>query len=281
MSGTTTTGALRELGARKRLIVPVAAIAVLAALFVAGRGYTVERAATDILVDTPRSQAVDVGSRGDEAAAVPQIDTLATRARLLGNLMASGSIERAVARRAGVEPERLIVVPPPDTDAAATSAGIPDSAETTKPEAIVLTVTTDSTLPILHVVAQAPQAVTAERLASGAVAELKAYLGTVAATDEIPEAQRLNVSEIGVQRAVSVGRGPGPLAAIAVGLMILVAGCAALVMLPRWVRERRRDGAEDASEQANGSGLGHPPEAPASQNGAGRTASLPPATAGE
>jgi len=125
MSGVTATGALRELRARKLLLVPVAAIAVLAALLVAGRGYTVERAATDILVDTPRSQAVDIGTRGEEAAAVPQIDTLATRARLLGNLMASGSIERAVAERAGVDPGRLIVVPPPDTEAAATSAAAP------------------------------------------------------------------------------------------------------------------------------------------------------------
>jgi len=280
MSGLTMADALRELGARKRLIVPVAAIAVLAALLVAGRGYTVERAATDILVDTPRSQAVDIGTRGEEAAAVPQIDTLATRARLLGNLMASGSIERAVAERAGVDPGRLIVVPPPDTEAAATSAAAPDNAEVTEPEAIVLTVTTDSTLPILHVIAQAPQASTAERLASGAVAELKAYLGSVAATDEIPEAQRLHVSEIGAQRAVSVARGPGPLAAIVVGLMILVAGCAVLVMLPRWVRDRRRGGVEDASGEANGNGRVHPPEA-ASQNGTGRTPSLPPATAGE
>ncbi len=278
MRGMTATDVVLELWKRKFWVLPVIVVAVAAGLVVASRGFTVERASTDILVDTPRSQAVDIGTRGQQSETVPQIDTLATRARLLGNLMASGSIERAIARRAEVPLDRLIVVPPPDTDAADSADALPDAKDANEPDATVLTVTTDSSLPILHVVARAPSAATAERLAGGAVAELKAYLGSVAANDGIPEAQRLDVHEIGVQQAVTSPGGPGVGAAVAVALSVLALGCAVIVIASRAVASRGRP--VDPVERAKGNGhLG--PDHMASRNGSGHPVAPAPARSEE
>jgi hypothetical protein len=279
MKAMTATDVLRELWRRKLWVLPVIAVAAAAGVLVASRGFTVERASTDILVDTPRSQAVDIGTRGQQSEAIPQIDTLATRARLLGNLMASGSIERAIASRAGVSSDRLIVVPPPDTEAADSADGLPEAEGASKADATVLTVTTDSSLPILHVVAQAPNAATAQRLAHGAVAVLKAYLGSVAANDEVPEAQRLGVHEIGARQAVSSPGGPGMSAAFALAFSILALGCAVIVVLSRAVAGRGRHG--DPVAEVNGNGHVTPADHDASRNGSGHPARAPSAGFGE
>lgn len=281
MRAMTASDVLRELWRRKLWVLPVIVVAAAAGVLVAGRAFTVERASTDILVDTPRSQAVDIGTRGQQSETIPQIDTLATRARLLGNLMASGSIERSIASRAGVSPDRLIVVPPPDTEAADPDASLPEHEGASEADATVLTVTTDSSLPILHVVAQAPSAATAERLANGAVAELKSYLGSVAANDEIPEAQRLDVHEIGAQQAVSSPGGPGMGAAIAVALAILALGCAVIVVVSRAVTGRGRGGEGYAEVNGNGNGHVKPPHRGASRNGSGHPARAASARSGE
>jgi hypothetical protein len=240
----TASEALEELWHRKYLALPVLVLAVVAAIFVAGRGFTVYRASTDILLDTPRSQAVDIGTKGEQNDTVPEIDILATRARLLGNLMASGPVEQAIARRAGVDADRLIVVPPPDAEADESSLASKSSEDAAKADAIALTVTTDSTLPIIRVVGQAPDESTANRLVAGASRELEDYLGSVAADDDVPEIQRLEVDSIGLYPAVAQSGGPGAVAAILAALLVLAVGWGGIVVVSRALAERAAHGIE-------------------------------------
>lgn len=244
MNAMTATDALEELWHRKYLALVVIVLAVAAAVFVAGRGYTVYRASTDVLLDTPRSQAVDVGTTGEQNDTVPEIDILATRARLLGNLMASGPVEEAIARRVDVAPDRLIVVPPPDLEADDSSPASKTSEDAAKADAIALTVTTDSTLPIIRIVGQAPDEETANLLVAGASKELEDYLGSVASADEVPEIQRLEVDSIGLYPAIAQSGGPGGVAAILAGLLVLTVGWGAIVVVSRALAERSQIGVE-------------------------------------
>ena len=252
---------LRELWHRKLWVGLAIVVAAAAGLIVASRQYSVEQASADVLVDTPSSQVVDLGNGGQSAEVVPGIETLATRARLLGNLMASGSLKLAIAKSAGIKSEQLVVVPPPDSlDVEATP--VATGGGSAGADATILTLTTDSTLPILYASAQAPSAETAERLATGAVEELKRYLGSVAATDQIPEARQLVVSEIGTRRAAPVARGPSTPIAVLAALLVASLGCAAIVGLPRLARSWREAGETaveppDSLGSDNGNGNGH------------------------
>jgi hypothetical protein len=98
---------LRELWRRRVLVAVVAFIAVLIGGLLSyrigfppePRQYTVGVATTRVLVDTPQSQVIKVDPRGS--------DTLGLRAAVLANLMVEGEAKAAIARRAGLKPEKL------------------------------------------------------------------------------------------------------------------------------------------------------------------------------
>ncbi|MEZ5062950.1 MAG: hypothetical protein R2700_15835 [Solirubrobacterales bacterium] len=240
MTAMTATDFLAELWRRRYLALAVLVAAVAVGVFVAGRGYTVYRASTDVLLDTPRSQAVDVGTKGQQNDTVPEIDTLATRARLLGNLMASAPIENAIARRVELDPDRLIVVPPPDTEIDESLPAAQSREDADKAGATALIVSSDSTLPIIHVVGQAPDPDTANLLVAGAAREVERYLSSVASKDEVPDIQRLEVDSIGLHGAVAQRGGPGAVAAVLAALAVLAIGWGALVVVSRALADWRR-----------------------------------------
>ena len=103
---------------RRRMLVAVAGFVAFAAgwLFAFGpalsfppkpRGYTVGVATANLLVDTPRSQVIEVAPKGS--------DTLAARANVLANLMVDGGIKDAIAKRAGLPRRRSSPAPPRPT----------------------------------------------------------------------------------------------------------------------------------------------------------------------
>ena len=61
------------------------------------RSYTVGVANASVLIDTPKSQVVEVAPKGS--------DTLGPRANVLANLMVDGEIKNAIAARAGLRAE--------------------------------------------------------------------------------------------------------------------------------------------------------------------------------
>jgi hypothetical protein len=243
--------AARELWARRAWVAVAIAAAIACGLLVADQRYSVHEAEADILVDTQSSQVVDLGASNRDVETTPDIETLATRARLLGNLMASGPLKQAIAAEAGIRPELLVVVPPAST-LGGTAVPVAPAASRKVPErdATRLTLTADETLPILHATAQAPDGPTAEGLAHGAVTELEKHLGSLAAEDSIPEARRLVVSSIGVQGAVTVDRGPSAALIGAVVIAVLVASCGLIVLVPRLLSNWRPDEEAEAGDAA-------------------------------
>jgi hypothetical protein len=231
---------------RRRLIGLVLIFSALFGAYVAyrpglppeSRQYTVWLASADVLVDTADSQVVD--SQG------PDFLSLANRTSLLGNLIGTTPLRTAIAREAGVDPNRLVVVPPANTSSTVIGGTLPPTPVTTAAsrevpdsEVTQVTVSTDPSLPILRVGAQAPNASTASRLTTATSAALERHLETVSATEHIPAARKLVVRPLAAPTPVPETRGTprviGLLAAVMVGLL----GCAVIVTAPMIARRWR------------------------------------------
>jgi hypothetical protein len=249
---------------RKRLLAIILGVSILTGLLLAyspgfppqSRQYQVSLASSDILVDTSNSQVVDVGARG------PDLPTLASRANLLGNLVTVGPLKDAIAKSAGVSPDELAVVPPANAETPGVvpapvktnqSRNVPDA------EATILTLSTDDTLPILHVVAQAPDPTTASKLSGGTIVELEKYLGSVAATQDIPAAHQLVVRQFGTPLVGTATRGLPRSFALAATIILALIGCGTIVGGSWFVRSWRQ--IEEAERNAS-SGETPKPEPP-------------------
>jgi hypothetical protein len=251
---------LRDMQRHKALVAAVVVVSVAIGFLLAfkpgapphSRQYQQAIATSDILIDTRNSQVVDVGGRG------PDLSTLASRANLLGNLVVTGPLKETIAKSAGVSAEDLAVVPPANAE---TPGVAPAPVETGRgvhvpqSERSTLTFSTDNTLPILHVVAEAPDAETARELALATVVNLRKYLASIAVTQQIPPARQLVVRQFGAPNVTTVTRGtPHSLAfAVTVGLILL--GCGGIVG-GSWFARRWKEFAKDEDEAKDAGGKG-------------------------
>ena len=234
------------------------------------RKYNVGIASAEMLVDSPKSQVADLGG----GQALTDVGGLASRARLLANLMAISPLKERIARRAGVNPRRLIATAP-SVDLPKAKNALDASADGQK--ATTLTVDFNEVLPIITANAQAPSPEMAARISTAAVEELKAYLKTVAATDKVPGARQLVISPLGPARFATVARGPRRLFAILAGVFIFGLWCAGLVFGTRLSRSWREAAAEEQRDAATPAqpAWGNAPHA---RRGGADLAELPPAT---
>lgn len=253
---------LQEIKRRRVLVAIVVAGAAVVGFLLAfkpgfppqSRQYQQAIASSDILVDTRNSQVVDVGGHG------PELSTLASRADLLGNLMVTGPLKETIAGAAGVQPENLVVVPPANVETpgfAPTPVETGHGAEVPRSERSTLTFSTDDTLPILHVVAEAPDEETARKLALATVVDLRKYLAAVATTQEIPAARQLVVRQFGAPTVTTATRGIPHSLALAVAVILALVGCGAIVG-GSWFARRWEEFAREEAE-ASRSGGADPP----------------------
>ena len=217
------------------------------------RQYTAGIAASDVLVDSPNSQIVDVGGgSADVEGATIDLGGLSTRARLLANLMSSSPLKDRIARAAGIRADHLIVIAPTGDDLTPQPTGSSPSVKVKMGDrdATVLGLFVDETLPILTMRVQAPAPETAELLATSAVKELREYLKSVASADKVPDARQLVIEPLGPATSAPVVKGPRRLFAIVAGLFVIVLWCLATVFIPRFARTWR-DAARAEAEEAD------------------------------
>jgi hypothetical protein len=193
------------------------------------RQYKVGIASAEVLVDSPSSQVADLGG----GKALTDVVGLASRARLLANLMAISPLKDRIALRAGVDPRTLVATAP--------SVDLPQRKDVLDtrpigPTTNSLTVDFNEVLPIITANAQAPTPQTAARISTAAVEELKLYLKTIAAADKVPGARQLVISRLGSARFATVERGPRRLYGILAALFVFGLWCASVVAGPRLAR---------------------------------------------
>jgi hypothetical protein len=239
-----TVSILHELWVKRRLVACVAVAAVVAGYGIGigpsfppnvnGKKKPVGVASVRLLVDTPSSQVV--------AASPTDLDLLNARANLLASLMVNGLVKATIAQRAGLQPDQLSGV-----DQSVVT--VPNQSATQPPQTpYVLTTNVlndvssgpdGSQLPIIVVGTQAPTTGGAAQLANAAVVGLQDYLGSLAATQKVPESRRLRVTSLGAPVATEVTDGPGIALALGLAVVILVAGCALILFVPAFIREWR------------------------------------------
>jgi hypothetical protein len=267
---------LRELSRRKVMVAIVFAVALIAGLLLAfkpgmppsSRQYSVALSSADILVDTNDSQVAAVTGRG------PDLPTLASRANLIGNLMTGGPLKEAIATAADIPAGKLVVVPPsnpltPNVPSAPVRP--PESREISDADSTILSLSTDASLPILHIVAQAPSPDQARELTTAAVEQIKAYVGTVVAAQKVPAAHQLVIRELGAPVAETATRGLPRRYALFAFFGILLFGCTAILIGAWFKRSWQQIEAEEVDadkgavsaagnhtgSRANGNGNGH------------------------
>jgi hypothetical protein len=248
---------LRELWRRRILVGLVALVAISVGLAITyrftlppeSRKYEVGVASSRVLVDTPRSQVVQVDPKGSE--------TLGPRAGLIATLMVEGEVKASIARRAGLPPKDLVAV----TQAEVESGAIPPGT-LSDPDVFLLTTHVFANqdgeqLPIVEIEAQAPSVPGATNLAGAAVAGLSDYLDSKAAAEDASEARRLRVTALGAPQARLTVRGPSRVIAVGAALFILVGGCALILGASALVRGWREAAASER-ENVDDLGLGLP-----------------------
>ncbi len=251
---------LRELW-RGRVFVALFALLALAAGFLIAynpgfppqtRKYEVGVSTVRILLDTPASQVVAIDDEGG--------GDLGGHASLLAQLMAEGEAKAAIAKRAGVAPDDLLTVTP-----------VADGGEPKKPagagrdtEVLMMkTLLNDAgaQLPIIDVVAEAPDPQRAAKLASAAVTGLGDFLSSKAAAQQVPDRRRLEVRALSAAHGGLETRGPGLVPAIAVTIFTFGALCGLLLLVYALSRGWREAAAKEGRPPvpANGSGAWTPP----------------------
>ena len=155
-------------------------------------------ASTHVLVDTPKSTAVNAKAKASALAG------LTSRASLLGNVVVSPPVREFIARRAHIRPEQIQAVGPltPDVPRALAEPGhekrtsdILRSADQFR-----LDVQVQPTAPIIDIYAQAPNSQAAQELANAAVDGLGDYLKTVAGTQQIQTDDQVKLLQLGRAR---------------------------------------------------------------------------------
>jgi hypothetical protein len=245
---------LRELWRRRLEVAALALVALVIGGLVAyqpslppkRRQYSVGTSSVRILVDTTDSQVVAIAPPDQTGPT----ENLAGHAGLLAQLLSQGVAKAAVAKRAGVAPDKLVIIAPTERNQTAES---PDHNSRTADVLAIHALNNDSgdPLPIIGVDAQAANGERAARLASAAVAGLEDYVKSKAVADGIPPNRQLLVRALSVAQGRDVTRGPSTTLAIGVAIVVFGLLCTLLLAGLAIARQWR---AASAAEQGLDSG---------------------------
>ena len=197
----------------------------------APRSLEMATAATHVFVDTPDSVMTDL--RQDTYS----ITGLTNRAVVLGNVIASTSVEAKIAQRAHV-PAGLLRIQAPLTPQ---QAALPvDSQNARHVSDIVKTnhqyrvqINANPTVPMLDIYAQTPTAQSAAALANAAVDELKTYLAGLATTQATPAKDQIRLRQLGRATGVVINPGVQIQVALLAFILTFLASCATVTFVAR------------------------------------------------
>lgn len=188
-------------------------------------------ASTHVLVDSPRSTVIDL--REDTY----NIESLSSRAVLLGNVMASLPVREFIARRAGIPADQIKATAPLTPDqprVIADASHQPHVSDILKsPDQYRLNIQANPTVPVLDIYSEAPDGKAAEKLANAAVGGLEGYLHVVAKEQGTPRKDRVHLTQLGSARGGVINSGAGIRIALLVFVLVFAVSCAAVLFITR------------------------------------------------
>jgi hypothetical protein len=259
---------LRALWQRRALVAVAAALSVIAGIVAAyhvtlpakltSRQYTVAVGQARFLIDTPESQVLTVSPAAPANPAGS--GDLAGRANLLANVIPTGPVKAAIAKRAGIRAADLTIVGPPSPATAFSAAPGPTPLEASQAAkandrtANIVTITVpgapDSPLPVISVETQSPRERTAARLANATIAGLQYFLASMPEAKRIPEARKIVLRPLGTAQVGTTVHGPRRLYALLLPFVLFTLACAAIVFVPYVFRAWRGIVAPEREETA-------------------------------
>lgn len=213
----------------------------------APRSLEMATAATHVLVDTPDSIMTDL--RQDTYS----ITGLTNRAVVLGNVIASTSVEARIAQQARV-PAGLLRIQAPLTPQ---QASLPVDSQNARHVTDIaklnhqyrIQIDANPTVPMLDIYAQTPTPESAAALANAAVDELKAYLAGLATAQDTPAKDKIRLVQLGRATGVVINPGVQLQVALLVFVLTFLVACSTVIFVAR-VRAGWRQAA--LSERASG-----------------------------
>lgn len=207
------------------------------------RALTMASALTHVFVDTPSSSMIDLR---EDTYALAEIQD---RAVVLGNVVANGAVETAIAKRAGVPITALRVqapLTPAQTEPQVNSQGerhVTDILKFNDQYRLVIQVNT--TIPMLDIYAQTPTAASAAALANAAVFELRAYVRALAAREHVPRIDQVRIDQLGAAQGKVINAGIRWQVALLAFVLTFAVALASAVYFAR-VRAGWREAAADS-----------------------------------
>jgi hypothetical protein len=243
---------LRELWENRLGLAASFAIAILAAFWsvekvslfppgIEARSFETASASTRVLVDAPQSVMLDMSAQGLD------LESITSRALLVGNLINSAPVRASIARRVGIPPDRIEFSAPLTREwpRAIKQAGTERSTSDIlkSPDQYRINVRANPTVPVIEISAQAPTAEAAERLANGAVLGTGDYLRDLGERQAIPPSEQIRIEQLGDAKGGVINEGVSIQVAVLSFMLALAAGCAAVLAFARirsgWAVGRR------------------------------------------
>jgi hypothetical protein len=215
----------------RRIPVAIGAVVALALGFAVGGSPVAPSglAATQVLVDTPRSELIANSAHG--------MDTLYWRATLLAMRLGTEPARQQIAREAQVPASQIAVIEG-ELTAPANPAALPVAAvqaASATPQPYVLTLQTDNVLPIVGVQTIAPNRAGAARLAEAAVHALQSG----ASPQDTRQVQGLNITQVDPVTAVEKRGGAGLRMGALTTVVAFSLWCVGVALWPRRQAPRR------------------------------------------
>jgi hypothetical protein len=188
-------------------------------------------AVTHVVVDTPDSMMIDLRQDTYDIAG------LTNRAVVLGNIIASTSVEAKIAQRANV-PVQLLRIQAPLTPQ---QASPPENSQNARHVTDLLKSTdqyrieidANPTVPMLDIYAQTPSARSAAALANSAVDELRLYLAHVAANQATPNKDQIKLVQLGRATGTVINQGVQIQITLLAFVLTFLASCATTVFVAK------------------------------------------------
>jgi len=184
-------------------------------------------AEAQIILDTPKPLAVDLKVSDD---------TIVMQSALLAEHLQAPEQMAALAREAGVPRDGLTVITLPYVQLVPTELARRATRAASEPAKYTLTVTPSPTVPIVSLVATAPDKPAAARVAQSVLPVLRAFVaanGPVAVRGRSvkPRVRALSVKPLGPVRATEIaGGGPKPVVVLVAFVVLFALWCSAIVI---------------------------------------------------
>jgi hypothetical protein len=202
-------------------------------------------ASTRVLVDTPRSAVLDASVQGFD------IESVTSRALMVGNMVNSAPVREAIAERVGIPSDRIEFSAPLTREwpRAIKQAGVErrTSDILKSPDQYRLNVRVNPTVPVIELSAQAPTATAAEELANGAVTGARDYLRSMGRRQSIRGSEQIRLEQLGRAKGGIINGGVSLQIAALSFTLALIASCAGVLFLARVRRGWKSGGGRPAT----------------------------------